>query len=70
MMRFSKIVVPQNCGFISQRDIKPCGLEKKEVISGVSKTPKDYSFDKTMVLETTRFVASKHSITFKNQSIL
>jgi hypothetical protein len=45
-------------------------VKKKEVMSGVSKTPKkDYSFDKTMVLKTTRFVASKHLVAFKRHSI-
>jgi hypothetical protein len=39
-------------------------------MSEVSKTPKDCNFDKTMVLETTRFVASKHPVASKNQSIL
>jgi hypothetical protein len=34
------------------------------------KLQKDYSFDKTVVLETRRFVASKHLVVFKNQSIL
>jgi len=34
------------------------------------KLQKDYSFNQTMVLETTIFVASKHLIAFKNQSIL
>lgn len=36
-------------------------------MSGISKTPKDYILDKTMVLETTRFVASS---SFENQSTL
>jgi hypothetical protein len=31
------------------------------------KLQKDYSFDKTMILETTRFVASKHAVAFKNK---
>jgi hypothetical protein len=69
MTWFLKTVVSQNCGFISQKDTKPW-FRKKEVMSGVSKTQKDYSFNKTMVLETTRFVASKHIVAFKNQSIL
>jgi hypothetical protein len=34
------------------------------------KLQKDYSFDKITVLETTRFVASKHPVAFENQSIL
>jgi hypothetical protein len=33
-------------------------------MSGVFKTP-----NKTMVLETTKFIVSKHPTTFKNQSI-
>jgi hypothetical protein len=33
------------------------------------KLQRDCSFDKTMVSKTTRFVASKHPIVFKNQSI-
>jgi hypothetical protein len=69
MTWFLKTVVSQNCGFISQKDTKPW-FRKKEVMSGVSKTQKDYSFNKTMVLETTRFVASKHIVAFKNQRIL
>jgi hypothetical protein len=64
MMWFSKTIVSQNCGFISRRDTKP--WFRKERLSEVSKTPTDYSFDKTMVLETTRFVASKHPIACKN----
>ena len=39
-------------------------------MSGVSKTQKDYNFDKTMVFKTTRFVASKQPTAFKNQNIL
>jgi hypothetical protein len=35
-------------------------------MSGVSRTPKDYNFNKTIVLETTKFVASKHPIVLKN----
>jgi hypothetical protein len=65
-MRFSKTIVSQNCDFISQSDTKPWF---KKIISGVSKTLKDYNFDKITVLETTRFVASKHLTAFKNQSI-
>jgi hypothetical protein len=34
------------------------------------KLQKDYSFDKIMVSETTRFVASKHPVAFRKQSIL
>ena len=66
MMRFSKTIISQNYNFISQIDTKPW-FRKKEVISGVSKTPKDYSFDKIMFLDTTRFVASKHLVAFKTK---
>jgi hypothetical protein len=44
---------------------------EKRVMSGVSETPKDYSFDKIMVLDTIQdLLHPKHTITFKNQSIL
>jgi len=68
-MRFSKTIISQNYNFISQIDTKPW-FRKKEVMSGVSKTLKDYSFDKTMVLKTIGFIASKPPIAFKNQCIL
>jgi hypothetical protein len=37
-MRFLKIVVSQNCGFISQIDRKAVVKKKKEVRSGSKKT--------------------------------
>jgi hypothetical protein len=44
---------------------------KKEVPSGVYKTPKtDNGFDNTMVLKTRMFVASKYPTAFENHSIL
>jgi hypothetical protein len=42
---------------------------KKEVVSQVFKLQKDYSFNYTKVLETTKFIVSKHPTTFENQSI-
>jgi hypothetical protein len=39
-------------------------------MNGVFKTPKRLSFNKTMVLETTKFIVSKHPTIFENQSIL
>ena len=69
MMRFSKTVVSQNYGFISQIDTKPWFRKKRSRVEFL-KLQKDYSFDETMVLKTMRFVESKHLVAFKNQSIL
>jgi len=44
-------------------------FRKEVVMNGISKTPKTYSFDKSMFLETTRFVASKHLVAFKTKLI-
>ena len=38
-------------------------------MSEVFKTPKDYNFNEIVVLETTKFMVSKHPIAFKNQSL-
>jgi hypothetical protein len=44
MMRLSKTLVSQNHGFINQRDKTMVFFLKKEVMSGVSKTPKRLQF--------------------------
>jgi hypothetical protein len=43
---------------------------KKEILVELLKLQKDYSLKKTMVLETTKFIVSKHLTTFRNQSVL
>jgi len=66
MIRLLKTVVSQNCGFMRQRDIK-LWFRKKRLQVEFLKLQKDYSFDKTMILKTTIFVASKYSVAFKRQ---
>jgi len=63
-------LVSRNGSFISQKPAKPW-FRKKEVLNGVSKTPKkDYGFDNTIVLKTKRFIASKHPEVLETQSSL
>ena len=52
-----------------QRHTKTMVKKNREVKREVLKVQKDYGFDKTMVLETTKFIISKHPTAFKNQSI-
>jgi hypothetical protein len=54
--------------FVSQRDTKPWFI-KKEILVELLKLQKNYNFKKTMVLETTKFIVSKHPTTFENQSV-
>ena len=68
MMRFSKTVVSQNYGFISQIDTKPWFRKKRSRVEFL-KLQKDYSFNKTMVLETIKFIVSKHPTVFSKTMV-